>query len=384
MKSVVAIALLVLAAHSANGLAQLRTVRRGQAVAAAAAAPVVEAAAAEPKTEWVMAELTSEADSIQEDGSNDESAAQEAADSRVAGPAEESLHGHFQRFTKPMELLPNDHVTLVEVAAKGDDEEGGDKGSNPTYILPVDPFNYFPFFNGFSNVNPFSQFYPPAPYLYPQYTNYMHQYANHGAGHPPGYPYPGAYGGLGQAYGHGAGAHAGFPYNYPAAHPHMHYPFGAYKLDVSGPDVRTGTNNPPPFPQFMELAAAGKLITPEIIPRSAEAAAAAEEDGEEEGDTVIASFIQTAEGADAEAEAEADAEEEEEDSSEVEFEAEDEGESEMAEDVEIADADEEGAEMAEDVEMLDEAEGETMSADGVEYLSEADESNEAEDVEYAL
>jgi len=380
MKAVALVALLVIAAHSANGLAQLRTVRREQA---AEAKPIAEVAAVEPKTEWVMAELKSEADSILEDGSNDESAAQDAADSRtaVAGPEEESLHGHFERFTKPMALLPKDHVTLVEVTSKADDDEGGgDKGSNPTYILPVDPFNYFPFFNGFSNVNPFSQFYPPPPYLYPQYTNYMHQYANHGAGHPPGYPAPGAYGGLGHAYGHGA--HAGFPYNYPAAHPHMHYPFGAYKMDVSGPDVRTGTNNPPPFPQFMELAAAGKLITPEIIPRSADAAAAGEEDGEEEGDTVIAALIQTAEGADAEADA--DAEDEEEDSTEVEFEAEDEGEDEMAEDVEIADESEDESEMAEDVEIADEDEGEALSADGVEYLSEADESNEAEDVEYAL
>jgi len=42
-------------------------------------------------------------------------------------------------------------------------EGGGSTNNNPTYILPVDPFNYYPFFNGFSNVNPFSQFYPPGP-----------------------------------------------------------------------------------------------------------------------------------------------------------------------------------------------------------------------------
>jgi len=38
---------------------------------------------------------------------------------------------------------------------------GGDSGNNnPTYILPIDPYNYMPFFNAYSNVNPFASFYP--------------------------------------------------------------------------------------------------------------------------------------------------------------------------------------------------------------------------------
>jgi hypothetical protein len=32
--------------------------------------------------------------------------------------------------------------------------------NNPTYILPIDPYNYMPFFNSYSNVNPFASFYP--------------------------------------------------------------------------------------------------------------------------------------------------------------------------------------------------------------------------------
>jgi len=365
-------ALLAIAVHSANGLAQLRTVRRVEAVAP------VPAAAEAPKVEMVLAEIKSEADETTEDGSNDASAMEDAVDQATAQlPAAESEapHEHFRRFIKPMGLLPKDHTTLVEVAAAADDDEGGaDKGSNPTYILPVDPFNYFPFFNGFSTVNPFSQFHPPPPYLSPQYTNYMHQYANHGAGHPPGYPYPGAYGGVGAAYGHGhGGAHAGFPYNYPAAHPHMHYPFGAYKMDVSGPDVRTGSNNPPPFPQFMELAAAGKLITPEIIPKSAEAAADAAEDGEEEGDVVIASLIETATDVEDEDEAE-----------DLEYESEDSEDSDEAEGLEYEnEEEEEGSDEAADVEILDE-EAPALSDAHIEYQAEADEGSDEAEVEYAL
>jgi len=360
-------ALLVVAAHAAQAVASLRTVRRGEAVAPVAPAPQAES---EPKVEMVFAELTSEADETTEDGSNDASAAEDMSNGEEEEvDAAEPLHVHYRRYTKPMDFLPNDHTTLVEVASREDGDEGGaDKGSNPTYILPVDPFNYFPFFNGFSNVNPFSQFYPPPPYLYPQYTNYMHQYANHGAGHPPGYPSPGAYGGLGAAY--GQGAHAGFPYNYPRAQPHMHYPFGAYKMDVSGPDVRTGSNNPPPFPQFMELATEGKLITPEIIPKSAEAVAEENENEDEEGDVVIASLIETATDVEAE------------DEEDVEFEAE--GADEEGEDVEYLAENEGDAEEAEDVELLDESDEEgSLSDEHVEYESEGD-SNEAEDLEYVL
>lgn len=327
-----------------NGLAQLRTVRRLAAVPVAPVAQAAETVTSDgEKVEMVMAELVSEADSVTEDGSNDSSAAADASD---ADSESESIHAHYRQFTKPMELLPNDHTTLVEVAAREEEEEeGGEgKGSNPTYILPVDPFNYFPFFNGFSNVNPFSQFYPPAPYLYPQYTNYMHQYANHGAGHAPGYPVPGSYGGVGYA----GAAHTGFPNNYGAPAPHMHYPFGAYKMDVSGPDVRTGSNNPPPFPQFTETGAKIKLISPEIIPKSELAAAQAEEDGEEEGDTVIAALIET--GSEDESEAE------------VEMEAEEEGEE------------------SEDVEILDESQDNELTSEGVEFETEAD--TEAEDMEY--
>jgi len=350
--------------HSAHALAGMRTVRRVPAVVEAVA-PV--APAASEGVEMVMAEIRSEADSILEDGSNDSSASQDAgADSEAEVDSEsdsDSVHGHFRQFTAPMSLLPNDHTTLVEVDAAAGGEEGGeDKGSNPTYILPVDPFNYFPFFNGFSNVNPFSQFYPPAPYLYPQYTNYMHQYANHGAGHPPGYPYPGTYGGVGAPAGapgmYGGAAHAGFPHNYPGPSPHMHYPFGAYKMDVSGPDVRTGSNNPPPFPQFSEVSSSVKLIRPEIIPK-AEVASADESDVEEEGDSIIASFIEISNEDESEAEAD------DEDSTEVEFESESEAE----------------AEEASDVEILDESSEEDMSSDHVEFESEEG-SEDSDELEY--
>jgi hypothetical protein len=338
----------------------------------------------EDGNEMVMAEMTSEADSITEDGSNDESA---AIDERTAAPAEsesteeeveeeEPIHTHFRRFTKPMELLPNDHTTLIEVAGNEDGEEGGaDKGSNPTYILPVDPFNYFPFFNGFSNVNPFSQFYPPPPYLYPQYTNYMHNYANHGVGHPPAYPYPGQYhGGAGGAYGHGAynfggvlgGPHAGFPYNAGHPHPHMHYPFGAYKMDVSGPDVRTGSNNPPPFPQFIESSS---LIKPELIPINkdvtedeyiAAVEVAARAAGEVEDEDEV------------EFEDEAEADESAEDSTEVEFADSEESESGASAEVEIVDSDaasdEGAAEMTStNVEFADAEADHAMSSE-VEYV----------------
>jgi hypothetical protein len=37
---------------------------------------------------------------------------------------------------------------------------GGGANNNPTYILPIDPYNYMPFFNSYSNVNPFASFYP--------------------------------------------------------------------------------------------------------------------------------------------------------------------------------------------------------------------------------
>jgi hypothetical protein len=325
--------------------------------------------------EMVMAELKSEADSINEDGSNDDSAVIDMADEREESAEsetvrdsneeeEESIHTHFRRFTKPMDLLPNDHTTLIEVRDDPEDS-GADKGSNPTYILPVDPFNYFPFFNGFSNVNPFSQFYPPPPYLYPQYTNYMHHYANHGVGHPPAYPYPGHYGG-GQYGGHGAynfggilgGPHAGFPYNAGHPHPHMHYPFGAYKMDVSGPDVRTGSNNPPPFPQFTELSS---TITPELIPINKDVTE----------DEYIAA-VEVAAHAAGEAE----------DEDEVEFE--DEGESEFADsdsnEVEIADSDE-GEESAE-VEMVDSDEGGEMSSNVELVDEEADNPMSSAEVEY--
>jgi hypothetical protein len=334
----------------------------------------------EDGTEMVMAEVKSEADSITEDGSNDESGALDTESERTEVPAaseeneeEEEIHTHFRRFTKPMELLPNDHTTLIEVTEDEGEEGGADKGSNPTYILPVDPFNYFPFFNGFSNVNPFSQFYPPPPYLYPQYTNYMHHYANHGVGHPPAYPYPGHYGG-GQygAYGHGSynfggilgGPHAGFPYNAGHPHPHMHYPFGAYKMDVSGPDVRTGSNNPPPFPQFAELSS---TIKPELIPVS--------KDSEVTEDEYIAAVEVAARAAgemededEVEFEDEAEADTEDNDSTEVEFEEGNDSESADSNEVEIVDSDEAEAEMTSNVELEDEASEHAMSSAEVEYV----------------
>jgi len=344
---------------------------------------------AEDGKEMVMAEMKSEADSITEDGSNDDSAAADTeneraeesdevegegeaeAEAEAAAEEAEEIHTHFRRFTKPMELLPTDHTTLIEVTADDSEDSGADKGSNPTYILPVDPFNYFPFFNGFSNVNPFSQFYPPPPYLYPQYTNYMHNYANHGVGHPPAYPYPGHYGGgggAGGAFGHGSynfggvlgGPHAGFPYNAGHPHPHMHYPFGAYKMDVSGPDVRTGSNNPPPFPQFAELSSS--VMTPELIPvnkdvtedeyiAAVEVAAIADEEADDESEV---------EFEDADSDSDADN-----DSTEVEFA--DSDESEESAEVEIADSDE-SSETTSNVEFADEESDSQMSSAGVEYV----------------
>jgi hypothetical protein len=329
--------------------------------------------AAEGDSEFVMAELqgTSEADSILEDGRNDDSGDAEAetenadadAESEGEGEAEaeaesegenagEELHNQFRRFTKPMALLPADPTTLVEVSerVRKDDDESADKGSNPTYILPVDPFNYFPFFNGFSNVNPFSQFYPPPPYLYPQYTNYMHQYANHGVGHPPAYPSPGAYGGHDHGYNFGGvlgGPHGGFPYNNGHPHPHMHYPFGAYKMDVSGPDVRTGSNNPPPFPQFAEVSS---TIRPEVIPT----------DNDVTEDELIAAV---------EVEARASASAAADDEGDVEIEDDAGAEAEHTSEIEYADGDAEGGsdETTSNVE-FEEEDGPQMSSTGVEYI----------------
>jgi len=385
--------------QSANGLAQLRT-RRAPAPAALPAT--------EDKPEMVLAEIKSEADEIGEDGSNDESASEDSENGRQSAPemveaellpaptelaettaavepAAESLHDHFRRYTKPMELLPTHSLAEVrsdasieaagEAAAEADssvrvgaddDADGEGKGSNPTYILPVDPFNYFPFFNGFSNVNPFSQFYPPPPYLYPQYTNYMHRYANHGIGHPPAYPHPGAYGG---AFGHHAYGHGSFPYNYPHPNPHMHYPFGAYKLDVSGPDVRTGSNSPPPFPQFSEVSA--RLITPELIPKS-EADADAEE--EEEQAPITAQLEMSATEKD-------DSGDENEMTNEVEFEEEaDEGDG-MTDAVEFEDesSDEDG--MTEDVEFADEADQADQLTDVVEFEEDQEDTSSRQDEE---
>jgi hypothetical protein len=267
-------------------------------------------------------------------------------------------------------------------AGAGAAADGEGKGSNPTYILPVDPFNYFPFFNGFSNVNPFSQFYPPPPYLYPQYTNYMHRYASHGVGHAPAYPYAGAYGGGGHG-GHHAFGHGGFPHNYPHPNPHMHYPFGAYKLDVSGPDVRTGENNPPPFPQFTELSS--ELITPEIIPKATSEA--------DNSPFVVAELIEEAGDADdsdedvAGDEAEVDDEEEAADESEdvalLEESASDEGSDEGSVEAEIEDeimADQ-SDHFTSDVELVDE--GEDSSEDSMTDAEIDEEAADEEDSEMA-
>jgi len=369
---VVALVCILIALQSVHAIS-LRT--RRAALVPAAVSELKDGVSADG-TEMVMAEMKSEADSITEDGSNDDSAAidnendrtEPAAAAEAESESTEEIHTHFRRFTEPMDLLPNDHTTLIEVADPED--SSADKGSNPTYILPVDPFNYFPFFNGFSNVNPFSQFYPPPPYLYPQYTNYMHHYANHGVGHPPAYPYPGHYGGGGM-HGHGAynfggvmgGPHAGFPYNAGHPHPHMHYPFGAYKMDVSGPDVRTGSNNPPPFPQFTEVSA---TITPELIPvnkdvtedeyiAAVEVAARAEGQSDDENEV---EFEDSADEEDAAL-----------DSNEVEIADSDEGAdaSENSSEVEIVDSDESG-EMTSNVEFADDESAGQMTSSGVEYV----------------
>jgi len=45
-------------------------------------------------------------------------------------------------------------------SATGGAGPAGASNNNPTYILPIDPYNYMPFFNTYSNVNPFASFYP--------------------------------------------------------------------------------------------------------------------------------------------------------------------------------------------------------------------------------
>jgi hypothetical protein len=110
---------------------------------------------------------------------------------------------------------------------------GAAANNNPTYILPVDPYNYFPFFNGFSNVNPFSNFYPPPAYLYPQYMQSAHVLQNLGSVPPP---YP-----INQM---------GNPYAYPSA---SSYPYGPYFNGVPSPSINVGSNSPSDFPQFTEI-----------------------------------------------------------------------------------------------------------------------------------
>jgi len=407
--------LLAIVAQPALGIGRLRTRRVTADVTVSASSPAPAPVAkdteedgltvtdSEESDKMVMAEMKSEADEITEDGSNDDSAELDADDGRAP---DTPIHEHFRQFTAPMPLLPTEQSALLESESESESESGhlaqgeaqaksglesesesesesetetesasesvssssstsktGEdegKGSNPTYILPVDPFNYFPFFNGFSNVNPFSQFYPPPPYLYPQYTNYMHRYASHGIGHATSYPYPGAAGG---AMGHHGFGRGGFPYNYPHPNPHMHYPFGAYKLDVSGPDVRTGENNPPPFPQFAEVSS--KLITPEIIPK-----ANADEDT---SPTVIAEIEM---GDEAEDEADIDIEHVDEDEGEAEGEAQ--TETEIEDEVMGEDHDSTDAEIVD--EAADEGEVQMVDADMDEGEDEAEDSEELEDV----
>jgi len=416
------IVLVALAMGQVNGLAQLRTKRplAAAAVVAVPAAPVVTQSAdvtvadesEESEPAMVQVSATSEADETTEDGSNDDSGAED----NERAP-EMPIHEHFRQFTTPMELLPVEFVesaadsatkTAAKSGARADDDAEG-KGSNPTYILPVDPFNYFPFFNGFSNVNPFSQFYPPAPYLYPQHTNYMHRYANHpmppyasGAhsygGHWNGHGHGGMYAGHGGGWGGG-----GYP------HPHMSYPFGAYKMDVSGPDVRTGSNNPPPFPQFSEMSS--ELITPEIIPKAKDAEDVAADEAEDvaEADRVAQPVqlevtaleeqqhmndLQNEEQAQADASDEFDSADESEDAVEAEEAFETEGEEaveaeEAAEGELEADSEDEhvaqlssGDADSTEVEFQEESEAEEggLSAEGVEFTEE-DESDSATDEE---
>jgi len=50
--------------------------------------------------------------------------------------------------------------TTPGTSATGGAGPAGASNNNPTYILPIDPYNYMPFFNAYSNVNPFASFYP--------------------------------------------------------------------------------------------------------------------------------------------------------------------------------------------------------------------------------
>jgi hypothetical protein len=170
-----------------------------------------------------------------------------------------AFNSEAKKHTAPFRQIDADHISpanLVEMseaeresagpapapaAAKSDaksDSKAADN-NNPTYILPVDPYNYFPFFNGFSNVNPFSNFYPPPAYLYPQYMQSAHTMQNLGEVPPP---YP-----INQM---------SNPYSYPSA---SAYPYGPYFNGVPSPSINVGTNAASSFPQFTQLSEQAKV-----------------------------------------------------------------------------------------------------------------------------
>jgi len=122
---------------------------------------------------------------------------------------------------------PNDHSMLkllVETQASATAKTGAK--TNPTYILPVDPYNYYPFFNAYSNVNPFATFYPPPPYMAGTGSR-MGLYAP---------PYPSA-----------PASTSPYPYA-----PFLFAPFGPYDSAYSA-SQSVGSNPVTSFPQFYQI-----------------------------------------------------------------------------------------------------------------------------------
>jgi hypothetical protein len=114
--------------------------------------------------------------------------------------------------------------------------------NNPSYILPVDPYNFIPFFNGYSNVNPFSVTSPPPAYLYPQTVAARMSPFNQVPSvqsMAQSYLYPPPY-----------------PANYPnvVSFAHPMYPFGPYAGANPYPSIPVGTNTKQDFPQFAEVS----------------------------------------------------------------------------------------------------------------------------------
>jgi len=124
---------------------------------------------------------------------------------------------------------------------------GAGDNNNPTYILPVDPYNYFPFFNGFSNVNPLTapfqspsqMFSNPAQSPNPMFSNPVVSSPRYVDPYHPTYP-------LGVQ-----------PPPYPLYDPNYSFYrlYGQYGVNYPAAVAATsGQQTVPMFPQFSELS----------------------------------------------------------------------------------------------------------------------------------